>query len=728
MVNGILKENINLLIVIILFIVLCVSYILVIPVFEAPDEPGHFLYAFYISKYNKIPSPYNELISTEQYIKENIDEKVDKYFYMDSKYMFYKEPFAGYEYYRDQRHHPATYYLISSQIIKPFNVNNIYIEDNLNQEYGIYNKFADNKILKNNSSTISLVLILRLFQIVYGVLIIFFIFKIIKLLSDDEFKNNSIILLAGIAFLPQFVFLCSYINNDVLAALFGLISAYFTVLLFKRDKFYLGLISVLFAFIGGFTKYTILIMVPVVVAAFLIWLVIKKKKIWAILGISVIVILSIIAFYYIINFGKASYEKTKIEAGWEENNNDENIEAGNDASVSNYALSFDGKSNKVSILTTPSSAVTELTIESWVYVRSFNNDSNVRSTAIVSNWNIWSPDNQKGYLLRAFYYDSTSNSLQWQFIVCDGVNYQQVVFENIPYNDFVTKYANKWLHISGVFKGGDYMKLLINGEVKETLDTGIPEKMEPNIGTPTYLYYTPMSPGYTDGIIDEVRIWNVARTQEQIQSCMSQELTGNEEGLAGYWNFNKGRGSTVYDNTINKNHGTIHKITKYSSPLLNKILKVSSGLLADLKYSKRSLINMPALTVTFKSTVAFFGWMNIAADKFIYNYFLAYIISGILLFFANIRDYKKSIKSIIFIMLSTISIFVYFLVYAASTNWAQKQGRVILLAVFLTYILAILGFKSVKAEYRNILYYGLFASSLFISVFCLYNYIYLAYY
>ena len=108
---SILKENINLLIVIILFTVLCVSYILVIPVFEAPDEPGHFLYAFYISKYNKIPSPYNESISTEKYIRENIDEKVDKFFYMDENYMFYKEPGTGYLHYRDQRHHPPIYYL-----------------------------------------------------------------------------------------------------------------------------------------------------------------------------------------------------------------------------------------------------------------------------------------------------------------------------------------------------------------------------------------------------------------------------------------------------------------------------------------------------------------------------------------------------------------------------------------------------------------------------------------
>ena len=60
----------------------------VIPVFEAPDEPGHFLYAFYISKYNKLLQ-YNESISTTQYIKENIDKNADKTFIWIVN-MFYK--------------------------------------------------------------------------------------------------------------------------------------------------------------------------------------------------------------------------------------------------------------------------------------------------------------------------------------------------------------------------------------------------------------------------------------------------------------------------------------------------------------------------------------------------------------------------------------------------------------------------------------------------------------
>jgi hypothetical protein len=120
--------------------------------------------------------------------------------------------------------------------------------------------------------------------------------------------------------------------------------------------------------------------------------------------------------------------------------------------------------------------------------------------------------------------------------------------------------------------------------------------------------------------------------------------------------------------------------------------------------------------------------MQFYVESFIYYFFLAYVISGILVFFTNIKNYINSKKSMIFIILSIISIFSYFLIYTASTGWAQNQGRVLLLAVFLTYILAILGLKSIKDSYNNIFYYGLFTSSLLIPVFCLYKNIYFYYY
>ncbi|MDA9563907.1 LamG domain-containing protein [Flavobacteriales bacterium] len=67
---------------------------------------------------------------------------------------------------------------------------------------------------------------------------------------------------------------------------------------------------------------------------------------------------------------------------------------------------------------------------------------------------------------------------------------------------------------------------------------------------------------FLHGIIDEVRIWNIARTQTQIRDNMCRQLTGTETGLVGYWPMNEGADNTcaggedVCDQSGNNNHGT----------------------------------------------------------------------------------------------------------------------------------------------------------------------------
>lgn len=55
------------------------------------------------------------------------------------------------------------------------------------------------------------------------------------------------------------------------------------------------------------------------------------------------------------------------------------------------------------------------------------------------------------------------------------------------------------------------------------------------------------------GIIDEVRIWNLARPQSDIQKNMNREISSEEYGLLNYWRFNEGVGNTVYDRTLSNN-------------------------------------------------------------------------------------------------------------------------------------------------------------------------------
>ncbi len=59
------------------------------------------------------------------------------------------------------------------------------------------------------------------------------------------------------------------------------------------------------------------------------------------------------------------------------------------------------------------------------------------------------------------------------------------------------------------------------------------------------------------GDMDNVRFWNVARTDQEIRTAMHQDLAGDEPGLIGYWQFNESSDSIVRDKTQHGNHGQI---------------------------------------------------------------------------------------------------------------------------------------------------------------------------
>ncbi len=63
--------------------------------------------------------------------------------------------------------------------------------------------------------------------------------------------------------------------------------------------------------------------------------------------------------------------------------------------------------------------------------------------------------------------------------------------------------------------------------------------------------------GYqTEGQLDEMRLWSVARTEQQIQTDMHRQLTGTEAGLVGYWRFDEAAGGIVTDLSGHGNDGS----------------------------------------------------------------------------------------------------------------------------------------------------------------------------
>ena len=71
---------------------------------------------------------------------------------------------------------------------------------------------------------------------------------------------------------------------------------------------------------------------------------------------------------------------------------------------------------------------------------------------------------------------------------------------------------------------------------------------------------------FAHGRMDEARIWNVARSPVEIRRDMAASLTGTETGLAGYWQFNDGTGTTTADLTANGNTATFGGYTKPTVP------------------------------------------------------------------------------------------------------------------------------------------------------------------
>ncbi len=113
--------------------------------------------------------------------------------------------------------------------------------------------------------------------------------------------------------------------------------------------------------------------------------------------------------------------------------------------------------------------------------------------------------------------------------------------------------ANEWTHLACTYDGQN-VRNYINGENTSTVRrNGNIEASDEDL----YLATRPLNNFILNynGMMDEVRLWNVVRTEDEIHDNMSFMLSGEEEGLVGYWRLDEGEGQIVRDLTANENHG-----------------------------------------------------------------------------------------------------------------------------------------------------------------------------
>ena len=202
--------------------------------------------------------------------------------------------------------------------------------------------------------------------------------------------------------------------------------------------------------------------------------------------------------------------------------------------LSGNALRFDGE-NDYAIVADPSSlndVSSSVTMEAWVrpYEREYN-------AIMVQGYRVYALEFARGLRPGALL-----NGVAIDYTGARNDHTRLLIFDRVP--ELV------WSHIAFTFDADQGVKFYINGELAyETTSTG-------EIDNSVEFGYTAFRIGARDwspdgdtiyfrGDMDEVRVWNITRTQEQIQGSMFSELSGGESGLVGYWRFNEEPGATI---------------------------------------------------------------------------------------------------------------------------------------------------------------------------------------
>ena len=196
--------------------------------------------------------------------------------------------------------------------------------------------------------------------------------------------------------------------------------------------------------------------------------------------------------------------------------------AGN--SSSGMAASFDGIDDYISI---PDVVINSecFTIEMWARMQGQGGGSVPYSPLFEQRDDIPSENNYTIVL-----YSETNIGQARFYVRAYNSSGQALISESLPYYE--------WHHYAGVVSEENIL-FFIDGNLVDSA-----ENLQGGNYTSSIDYidigrhrYSGVTHGLFNGYIDEVRIWNYPRSQEEIQNQQNITLSGNEQGLNAYWNF-----------------------------------------------------------------------------------------------------------------------------------------------------------------------------------------------
>ncbi|TAE51079.1 MAG: LamG domain-containing protein, partial [Bacteroidetes bacterium] len=203
------------------------------------------------------------------------------------------------------------------------------------------------------------------------------------------------------------------------------------------------------------------------------------------------------------------------------------------------AITFDGTNDYVTV---PNNAAlqitgTALTVEAWINAAAWETNYYEGHIASMEDTDV------EGYLLRV------GDNGKVNFTIGNGTTWSEVT------TPASTLTLDRWHHIAGVYNGST-MAIYVDGRLISSSSVSVTiAAAENNLLIGSTAPYSGAQ--LFQGSIDEVRIWNVARTYDQLLDYSYQLLTGSETGLVAYYRMSDGSGTSLTDNGPNGLTGTL---------------------------------------------------------------------------------------------------------------------------------------------------------------------------
>ena len=162
---------------------------------------------------------------------------------------------------------------------------------------------------------------------------------------------------------------------------------------------------------------------------------------------------------------------------------------------------------------------------------------------------------------------------------------------------------NTWYHAAVTYQAstGRY-RLYLNGVSEK--DTSLTAGITPastsiqHAALATAMTSTGVAAGYFQGVLDEARIWNRAKSQQAVRDSMFLQLTSGG-GLLGRWGLNEGSGTTANNSVAGGVNGTLTNGPAWvsGSPFaLSNALRLGSGS-AYVAFGNPAALGLPQFTL-----------------------------------------------------------------------------------------------------------------------------------